>query len=99
DYKGSSAYWEAKTLSAIPHTKFICRPNSKMSYSNVGYAFLALAMSRAANTPYIKLITEKIFIPLKMNNTYFEVPESKLNYLADGTCDVGKFNHKNAKIP
>lgn len=99
EQKGVSSGWEEKTLSSIPHTKFIARPNKKMSYSNVGYSILALAMSRAAGTPYIKLISDKILVPLKMNNTYFDVPQNKLKNLADGTCDCGMLNHKNTRIP
>lgn len=96
---GATSDWEKKALSSIPRTKFVCRPNTKMIYSNVGYAILGLAMSRAANVPYIKLITEKIFIPLQMNNTYFDVPENKFKNLADGTCDCGALNHKNTRVP
>lgn len=99
EQQGATSDWEKKTLSAIPHTKFICRPNTKMAYSNVGYAILGLAMSRAANTPYIKLISDKILVPLKMNSTYFDVPENKLKYMADGTCDCGMLNHKNTRTP
>jgi CubicO group peptidase (beta-lactamase class C family) len=96
---GVTIDWEKKTLSSISHTKFVCRPNSQMIYSNIGYAILGLAMSRAANTPYIKLITDKIFVPLKMNNTYFDVPDNKLKNLAAGTCDCGMLKHKNTKVP
>jgi CubicO group peptidase (beta-lactamase class C family) len=97
--KGSSSEWEKEALSSIPHTKFIAMPGMKMSYSNVGYAILALAMSRATHTPYIKLISDKILVPLKMNSTYFDVPQNKLGNLAGGTCDCGMLNHKNRRIP
>lgn len=96
---GATVDWEKKTLSSIPHTKFICRPATQMIYSNVGYAILGLAMSRATNTSYIKLINDKIFAPLKMNSTYFDVPENKLKNLIGGTCDCGMVNHKNRRVP
>ncbi|MCD6018369.1 MAG: hypothetical protein K0S53_1490 [Bacteroidetes bacterium] len=96
---GATSDWEKKTVSSISHTKFIFRPNTKMVYSNVGYAILGLAMSRAANTSYIKLMSDKIFVPLKMDNTFFDVPENKLNKLADGTCDCGLLNGKNRRVP
>jgi CubicO group peptidase (beta-lactamase class C family) len=97
EQKGEPSEWEKKALSAIPHTKFIIRPSTKMSYSNIGYAILALAMSRAANTPYIKLIHNKVLIPLNMKHTYFEIPYNE-NVIA-GTCDCGVLNHKNMRVP
>jgi CubicO group peptidase (beta-lactamase class C family) len=96
---GATADWEKKTLLSIPCTKFICRPNTQVIYSNVGYAILGLAMSRATNTSYIKLLTNKIFTPLKMNSTYFDIPDNKLKNLATGTCDCGMLNHKNTRVP
>ena len=96
---GATSNWENTTLSAIPHIKFVCKPNTKMVYSNVGYAILGLAMSRAAKTPYIKLIKDKILVPLNMNSTFFDVPENRLKNLADGTCDCGLLRHKNTRIP
>lgn len=99
EQKGPPSSWEKKTLSALPHTKFIAKPNTKMSYSNIGYAILALAMEKAANTPYIKLIEDKILVPLKMNNTSFYVTEIERGKLASGTCDCGILNHKNTRIP
>jgi CubicO group peptidase (beta-lactamase class C family) len=97
--KGAALDWEKKTLSAIPHTKFILKPNTKMSYSNIGYAILGLAISRAANAPYIQLMSEKILKPLNMENTFFEVPESKMKSMADGTCDCGALRHKSTRVP
>ncbi len=96
---GATSDWEKKTIASISNTKFIYRPGTKMVYSNVGYSILGLAISRAAKASYIKLITDKIFAPLKMTNTFFDVPESKIQSIADGTCDCGVLNHKNTRIP
>ncbi|MBA4053716.1 MAG: hypothetical protein C0490_03300, partial [Marivirga sp.] len=60
------------------------RPGEKFGYSNIGYGILGLALSRAANRPFTELITEKIFIPLELNNSYFKVPIEMTSRLATG---------------
>ena len=54
------------------------------SYSNIGVSLLGLILSEQANTPYESLVREKILKPLQMNETFFQVPNEKLNRLADG---------------
>ncbi|HVU58132.1 MAG TPA: serine hydrolase domain-containing protein [Puia sp.] len=81
---GPIASWEEKVLAAIPATAFGSRPGTKFSYSNIGYAILGLALSRAAGKPFITLMEENIFIPLQMNNTYYVVPQEKFTKLAKG---------------
>jgi CubicO group peptidase (beta-lactamase class C family) len=81
---GSIEEWEDKVLKSIPETSFRSKPNERFGYSNIGYAILGLAISRAANTPYVELVKTKIIIPLKMDNTYFTIPNEKLKNLAKG---------------
>lgn len=76
--------WESKVLLGISETSFRSKPGERFRYSNFGYAILGLAISKAANKPYIKLVEEKIFTPLKMNNSFFEIPENKIQFLAKG---------------
>ena len=45
------------------------------SYSNIGFGILGLALSKAADKPFMQLVEEKIFKPLKMNNSFFIVPQ------------------------
>jgi CubicO group peptidase (beta-lactamase class C family) len=82
--QGPIVDWEKKVLAAIPTTAFVSRPGAKFSYSNIGYAILGLALSRAAGKPFITLMEENIFIPLHMNNTYYIVPQEKFTKLAKG---------------
>jgi len=94
--------WEDKVIEAIPYTSFKFKPGEKESYSNYGYAILGLAISRAVKQPYIDLVYNKIFIPLKMYNSYFIVPDDKINQLSAGTMtksyeqykDVPTMEHK-----
>jgi CubicO group peptidase (beta-lactamase class C family) len=99
---GSIDKWEEKVIEEIPHTSFKFKPGEKESYSNYGYAILGLAISRAVKQPYIDLVCNKIFIPLKMYNSYFIVPDNKVNHLSAGTMtesyeqykDVPAMEHK-----
>lgn len=81
---GQLAEWEEKVIKSIPETSFRSAPGERFGYSNIGYAILGLAISRAAKKPYMELVNEKILQPLKMKNTYFMIPEEKTNALAQG---------------
>ena len=76
--------WEHKIIQSIPMTSFESRPGEKFRYSNIGYGILGLALSRAANQPFMELVVNKIFIPLKMNSSYFKVPNEMTSKLAKG---------------
>lgn len=81
---GPIEYWEDKTLQSIPKTHFESQPGKKFSYSNIGYGILGLALSRAANRPFMDLVKEKIFVPLNMRNSYFKIPDVMESKLAVG---------------
>lgn len=76
--------WENKILESIPTTSFESQPGEKFSYSNIGYGILGLALSKAAKVPFIELVEERIFKPLKMNSSYYVVPEDKKSNLSVG---------------
>lgn len=76
--------WEDKIIQSIPKTSFENSPDQKFSYSNIGYGILGLTLSRAAKRPFMELVKEKIFIPLKMNNSYFKITADKTTRLAEG---------------
>jgi CubicO group peptidase (beta-lactamase class C family) len=74
--------WEEKLLACLPVTSFNTETYEKFSYSNIGYGLLGLAMSRAANKPFDKLIKELVFDPLKMTNSGFELTDDMKKNLA-----------------
>ncbi len=53
------------------------------AYSNAGYMLLAMVIEKASGLTYSTYLTQNIFIPLGMQNTY--VSEGKEKYLKDGT--------------
>jgi CubicO group peptidase (beta-lactamase class C family) len=62
---------------------FSNNPGITYEYSNMGFAMLGLIIKNVSGMSYQKYITDNIFKPLGMNNTYWEyadVPASKLAY-------------------
>ena len=94
---GPVEQWENKLLACIPHTSIENPPGKVYQYSNIGFALLGLALERVAHIPYIQLIQQKILTPLKMDESFFSVPESKQGDLADGLLNMD--NIKMEKIP
>jgi CubicO group peptidase (beta-lactamase class C family) len=83
-YLGPVDQWEGKFLSCIPYTSLISSPGTEFHYSNIGYALLGLSLERASGIPFIKLMQQRIFTPLNLDNTFFSVPQSKMAELAEG---------------
>jgi CubicO group peptidase (beta-lactamase class C family) len=81
---GPIEQWESKLLAAIPAATFIARPGERYSYSNIGYAILGLALSRAAHVPYTTLVQDGIFTPLGLSSTAFGVTDAMRGSLSVG---------------
>lgn len=86
--------WEDKILASIPTTSFKSRPGTEYSYSNIGFGILGLAISRAADKPFMDLIEELLFDPLGMTSSTFIIcpdlePHLAVGYVnrRDGTID------------
>ena len=70
--------WERRILQSIPRTAFDSIPGARYQYSNIGFGMLGLALSRAAERPFIDLVEEKIFVPLGMTGSSFIVEGAEL---------------------
>lgn len=70
--------WESRILQSIPRTAFDSIPGARYQYSNIGFGMLGLALSRAAERPFIDLVEEKIFVPLGMTGSSFIVEGGEL---------------------
>jgi CubicO group peptidase (beta-lactamase class C family) len=87
--------WEQKLLECIPQTGFIGKPGGQYLYSNMGFAMLGLALQRITGVPYIQMVQDRILTPLHMDDTFFTLPGSKRNRLAEGIENSnGKVNTK-----
>ena len=60
---GAVEEWENKVLSSIPSTTLHSPIGKSYSYSNIGYAILGLALSRAAHKPFMDMVKEMVFQP------------------------------------
>jgi CubicO group peptidase (beta-lactamase class C family) len=82
--KGSVAEWESVLIAALPKTKYAFEPGTRYHYSNVGYAILGAALSRAAGESYPAYVRKHILEPLGMTHTYFEPNDEMRPLLAKG---------------
>jgi CubicO group peptidase (beta-lactamase class C family) len=83
-----------KLLAALPHTSYTSLPGTEYSYSNIGYAILGAALARVAGQSYIEWERSRVFKPLGMGRTRFELDPTIESDLAvgyqvngDGTLD------------
>jgi CubicO group peptidase (beta-lactamase class C family) len=81
---GPVANWDEITRSALPHVKYQFEPGTYFSYSNIGYAILGAALSRAAGQPYTDYVQQYILAPLEMRHTAFEPSTEMRAELAKG---------------
>ena len=93
-WTGPVSAWEETVLAALPHTRYISVPGTEYSYSNIGYAILGAALARVAREPYTEWQRSRVFRPLGMGRTRFEVdpaiaPDIAVGYevTTDGTLD------------
>ena len=93
-WTGPVSAWETKVLAALPHTSYTSFPGTEYSYSNIGYAILGAALARVAHEPYTEWQRSRVFRPLGMERTQFEVDPMIASDLAvgyelngDGTLD------------
>jgi CubicO group peptidase (beta-lactamase class C family) len=81
---GPVSAWDKTLLTALDHTKYAFEPGTRYSYSNIGYAILGQALSRAAGEPYIQYVQQHILGPLGMKHTAFEQNAEIMKTLAKG---------------
>jgi D-alanyl-D-alanine carboxypeptidase len=85
---GPVADWEKTLIAALPHLKYDFEPGTRFSYSNIGYAILGAALSRAAGEPYVDYLPKRIFAPLTMSHSALEWNAQMTTHLAKG-YDMG----------
>lgn len=77
----------------------IIGPTYSFKYSNLGYAVMGHALARIAGEPYKQYVTKKIFEPLGMRNTGWDLTEEMNAHLAVGYEPLNRDNmRKAAKI-
>ena len=81
---GAVADWEKTLIAALPHVRYEDEPGTRFSYSNIGYAILGAALSRAAGEPYVEYVAKHIFEPLGMTRSAFERNAQMSPHLSKG---------------
>jgi CubicO group peptidase (beta-lactamase class C family) len=81
---GPISEWESKVLASIPKTTFDTNPGARYAYSNIGYGILGVALSRAANVPFMTLVEDGIFKPLGMTSSTYMISEALRPLLSVG---------------
>jgi CubicO group peptidase (beta-lactamase class C family) len=82
--KGPVADWEKTLITALPHLHYEFEPGTRFSYSNMGYAVLGAALSRAASESYVAYVPKHIFEPLGMTHSALEWNAQMLPHLSKG---------------
>jgi D-alanyl-D-alanine carboxypeptidase len=96
--QGPVADWEKVLIAALPKTRFAEEPGTRYSYSNIGYAALGAALSRAAGQPYVEYVDRRIFKPLGMTSTFFEPNDRIRSRIARGyISEDGKIDTETAE--
>jgi CubicO group peptidase (beta-lactamase class C family) len=78
--EGPSTLAELAALGA--KTQLLFNPGTKWNYSNVGYNVLGRIIEVVSKQPYDEFLRQHIFEPLGMKDTYFFVPDEKVQRIA-----------------
>lgn len=81
---GAPVRWKEALATALPNTHFVRAPGTGYGYSNIGYAILGAALSRAANEDYIAYQRRHVLDPLGMSSSSFELTPALKARLATG---------------
>jgi CubicO group peptidase (beta-lactamase class C family) len=95
---GPISQWEEKIVASIPTTRYEHAPGARYLYSNIGFGTLGLAVSRAANEPYMDLVRTRILEPLGMTSSGFIVTDAMREHVAAGYAN-GANGSINAEAP
>jgi CubicO group peptidase (beta-lactamase class C family) len=96
---GSVANWEKTLIAALTRLHYQYEPGTRFFYSNIGYAILGAALSRAAGESYTEYVAKHIFQPLGMTHSAFERNAQLLPHLAKGYQVMGPNGGVDSETP
>jgi CubicO group peptidase (beta-lactamase class C family) len=85
---GFGELWEKRNrrlselVDAIPTRTLLHDPGARWAYSNIGIATLGRICEIVSGQSFEQFLTERIFLPLEMRDTYFLVPAAKRSRIA-----------------
>jgi CubicO group peptidase (beta-lactamase class C family) len=96
---GAVANWEKTLIAALPHLHYQFEPGTRFFYSNMGYAILGAALSRAAGESYTEYVPNHIFQPLGMTHSALERNAQMLTHLSTGYQVMGPGGGVDSEAP
>jgi len=75
----------AERVATLP---LIAEPGTKWSYS-IGLDVMAAVIEKASGMPFERFVQTRIFDPLRMRSSYWQVPRSEIGRLADNYAWIG----------
>ena len=72
----------AERVSVGAHVQLLAQPGTKWIYSQIGYAALGRLIEVCSGKSYEEFLSERLFQPLGMKDTYFFLPPAKQSRLA-----------------
>jgi len=77
-------HWMDSLFSALPVTEAVSEPGVAYRYSNVGYAILGAAISRAAKKPFVDYVRANVIRALGMTSTDYVLSTAMRSRLTTG---------------
>src|SRR6185503_6428684 len=77
-------HWMDSLFSALPVTEAVSEPGVAYRYSNVGYAILGAAISRAAKKPFVDYVRANVIRALGMTSTDYVLSAAMQSRLTTG---------------
>ncbi len=68
---------DSTIIDSLYHTRLVYQPGKKTYYSDVGFIFLGKIIERISGVGLDEYVNQNIFIPLGMNDTYFNPSANK----------------------
>lgn len=96
---GAVADWEKTLIAALPHLRYQFEPGTRFFYSNIGFAVLGAALSRAAGESYVEYVPKHIFEPLGMTHSALERNAQMLPHLSKGYQLIGPGGAVDSETP
>ena len=96
---GAVADWEKTLIAALPHLHYEYEPGTRFFYSNIGFAVLGAALSRAAGESYVEYVPKHIFEPLGMTHSALERNTQMLPHLSKGYQLTGQGDGVDSETP
>jgi hypothetical protein len=96
---GPVSDWESTLIAALPHLRYQYEPGTRFFYSNIGYAILGAALSRAAGESYVEYVPKHIFEPLGMTHSALDRNAQMQPHLSKGYQLMGPNGEVDSATP